>query len=226
MALPQIPPYELPLALARPPRPQWRLDPDRAALLVHDMQAYFTRPFDADAAPLRPLVANIARLLTAARAAGVPVFYTAQRGNQFRPDRGLQADLWGAGMSALPEHETILPALAPAPGDHVLVKHRYSAFQRSNLERLLRARGRDQLLITGIYAHIGCLATALEAFQIEIEPFPVLDAQADFTLAEHVGAMGWIAATCGVPMNCDAVCEALATERTATNGAVTGGAVA
>ncbi|MDN3711552.1 isochorismatase family protein [Paracoccus cavernae] len=149
MALPQIPPYELPLALARPPRPQWRLDPDRAALLVHDMQAYFTRPFDADAAPLRPLVANIARLLTAARAAGVPVFYTAQRGNQFRPDRGLQADLWGAGMSALPEHETILPALAPAPGDHVLVKHRYSAFQRSNLERLLRARGRNQLLITG-----------------------------------------------------------------------------
>lgn len=215
MSLPQIAPYELPLSLDRAPRPQWRLVPQRAALLVHDMQAYFTRPFDAGAAPLKPVIANIARLLAAARAAEMPVFYTAQRGNQFGPDRGLQADLWGPGMSALPEHEAILPALAPQAADHVLVKHRYSAFQRSNLERLMRARGRDQLVITGIYAHIGCLATALDAFQIEIQPFPVLDAQADFSRADHLAAMGLIAATCGVPMTADAVAAALAGQEAA-----------
>lgn len=209
MSLPRIPTYALPQALDRPARPQWRLSQDRAALLVHDMQAYFTRPFDQSTAPLAPMIANIARLLAAARAAGVPVFYTAQRGNQFLPDRGLQADLWGPGMSALPEHEEILPALAPAPGDEVLVKHRYSAFQRSNLERLMRARGRYQLLITGIYAHIGCLATALDAFQIEIQPFPIMDAQADFSQAEHEAAMGWIASTCGVPISTDTACAAL-----------------
>ena len=52
-------------------------------------------------------------------------------------------------MSATPEHEEILPDLAPANGDIVLVKHRYSAFQRSNLETLMRASpaavGREQL---------------------------------------------------------------------------------
>ncbi|TWI31273.1 isochorismatase family protein [Paracoccus sulfuroxidans] len=209
MSIPTISDYDLPVSTPVKTRANWVPERARAALLVHDMQRYFTRSFNADASPLKPLIANIARLLTFARAAEMPVFFTAQVGNQFRPDRGLQADLWGPGMSATPEHQDILPNLAPVPGDHVLVKHRYSAFQRSNLERLMRARGRDQLIIAGVYAHIGCLATAFEAFQLEIEPFPVIDAQADFTLAEHETAMGMIASTCGVPMTTEAMLATL-----------------
>ncbi|MTH77580.1 isochorismatase family protein [Paracoccus aestuariivivens] len=209
MALPGIAPYDLPSQADLPqPRAPWQPSRDRLALLVHDMQRYFCRPYP-DAAPLTPASANIARLIASARAADVPVFYTAQKGNQFRPDRGLQADLWGPGMSALPEHEEILPALAPTNGDIVLVKHRYSAFQRSNLESLMRARGRDQLMICGVYAHIGCLATAVEAFQRDIEPFAVADAQADFSREKHDLAMNWIAATCGVPLTTDQAVTAL-----------------
>lgn len=201
MALPQIAPYALPSVCDLPaPRGPWQPQAGRMALLVHDMQRYFCRPFAQDAAPLAPVVANIARLIQAARAASVPVFYTAQKGDQFRADRGLQADLWGPGMSATPEHEQILPELAPAPQDFVLHKHRYSAFQRSNLAEMMRARGRDQLMITGIYAHIGCMATAAEAFQRDIEVFAVADAQADFSREKHDMAMNWIAACCGVPM--------------------------
>lgn len=206
MALPTIPAYALPDA-PPPSRVDWPLDPGRAALLVHDMQRYFCRPFPEAGAPLAPAVANIARLLAAARGAGIPVFYTAQRGDQFRPDRGLQADFWGPGMSAIPEHEDILPELAPQAGDHVLHKHRYSAFQRSNLDHLMRARGRDQLIVTGIYAHIGCLATAAEAFQRDIQPFAVADAQADFDRARHDMAMGWIASNCGVVATTAAILE-------------------
>lgn len=198
MALPTIAPYPLPTTVPAPRGP-WRPERGRLALLVHDMQRYFCRPFP-EGAPLAPAIAHTAQLIGAARAAGVPVFYTAQRGDQFRPDRGLQADLWGPGMSAVPEHEDILPELAPQPGDTLLHKHRYSAFQRSNLEHLMRARGRDQLMICGIYAHIGCLATAVDAFQRDIEAFAVADAQADFTAARHAMAMDWIAATCGVPL--------------------------
>ena len=211
MALPGIPGYDLPDDLPAPRGP-WRAERDRLALLVHDMQRYFCRPFP-PGAPLAPAVANIARLIASARAAGVPVFYTAQKGDQFRPDRGLQADLWGPGMSATPEHEEILPELAPAADDIVLVKHRYSAFQRSNLESLMRARGRDQLMICGIYAHIGCLATAAEAFQRDIEAFAVADAQADFSREKHNLAMGWIAATCGVPMLTDQAVAAMGAQR-------------
>ncbi|WP_138466692.1 isochorismatase family protein [Poseidonocella sp. HB161398] len=198
MALPKIPAYPLPAAAELPPaRAPWHPDPARLALLVHDMQRYFCRPFAAETAPLAPAAENIAQLLKMARRAGIPVFYTAQKGDQFRPDRGLQADLWGPGMSDRDEDTAILAELAPAPGEHVLVKHRYSAFQRSNLETLMRARGRDQLMIAGIYAHIGCLATAAEAFQRDIEPFAIADAQADFDRARHDMAMAWVAGCCG-----------------------------
>lgn len=211
MALPKIAPYPLPLAgELPPPRGPWVPRTEHMALLVHDMQQYFLAAFAADAAPLAPAVANIARLLAHCRARDIPVFYTAQRGNQDRRDRGLQADLWGPGMSATAEHETILAALAPAPGDHVLVKHRYSAFQRSNLDTMLRARGRDQLLVTGVYAHIGCAATVTEAFQRDIEAFIAADAVADFSRADHDLALHLIARTCGVPLTTDQLLKALA----------------
>ncbi len=211
MALPKIAPYPLPSAAELPaPRGPWKLEPGRAALLVHDMQQYFLAAFAADASPLAPTVANIARLLQHCRQRGIPVFYTAQRGHQDRRDRGLQADLWGPGMQAIAEHETIVEALAPAPGDHVLVKHRYSAFQRSNLETMMRARGRDQLLVTGVYAHIGCTATVSEAFQRDIEAFIAADAVADFSRADHDLALHWIARTTGVPLTTDTLLEQLA----------------
>ncbi|WP_126975882.1 isochorismatase family protein [Frigidibacter oleivorans] len=206
--LPAIAAYPLPAAADLPaPRAPFRLDRARAALLVHDMQAYFCAPYPQGDSPLAPAIAHIARLLAAARAAGVPVFYTAQELRQDRRDRGLQADLWGPGMQA-EGAEAILPALAPAPGDHVLVKHRYSAFQRSNLEPLMRARGRDQLIVCGLYAHIGCMLTAAEAFMRDIEPFFVADALADFSRDRHDMALSWVAEICGVPMMTDQV-EAL-----------------
>lgn len=197
MSLPQIAPYPLPSEAEIPAaKGPWVPETARAALLIHDMQRYFARIFPVGEAPLAPAVANIARLAAHCRAKGIPVFYTAQIGNQDRRDRGLQADLWGPGMSHTPEHEEILPELAPQSGDLTLVKHRYSAFQRSNLEHLLRVRGRDQLLITGIYAHIGCMATAVEAFQRDVEAFMIADALADFSREEQDMALKWTAGRC------------------------------
>ena len=208
--LPTIAPYALPRTDELPrPRAPWKLERDRAALLIHDMQNYFLRPFTPDADPLATVVANIATLAAAARKAGVPVFYTAQEGDQDRRDRGLQADLWGPGMSSLPAHQPILAALAPQPGDFTLVKHRYSAFQRSNLETLLRARGRDQLIITGVYAHIGCTLTAADAFMRDIEPFMAADALADFSRAKHDLALAYVADVCGVPLTTAQILEVL-----------------
>ncbi|RUM98230.1 isochorismatase family protein [Pseudaminobacter arsenicus] len=198
MGLPIIQPYELPTVAELPQsRGPWRVDTNRAALLIHDMQNYFVRPFIADASPLAPATANIARLAAHCRIKGIPVFYTAQNGDQDRRDRGLQADIWGPGMSAVEADQAIITPLAPQQGDFVLVKHRYSAFQRSNLETLMRARGRDQLIVTGIYAHIGCMMTAAEAFQRDIEAFFAADALADFSRDKHDLALEWVAGRCG-----------------------------
>ncbi|QRG05734.1 isochorismatase family protein [Xanthobacter dioxanivorans] len=208
--LPRIAPYALPQAADLPQaRAGWRLERDRAALLVHDMQLYFARPYAPDASPLAPMVANIARLVAHCRAAGIPVFYTAQEVRQDRRDRGLQADLWGPGMSDPLEHQPLLRQLTPQAGDFVLVKHRYSAFQRSNLEALIRARGRDQLVVCGVYAHIGCLLTAAEAFMRDIQPFLAADALADFSREKHDMALAYVADVCGVPLVTDQIVAAL-----------------
>ncbi|MEP7452763.1 isochorismatase family protein [Phyllobacterium sp. SB3] len=201
MGLPKIPAYELPIAGEIPvARAKWAFEPDRAALLIHDMQNYFINAFEQDASPIAPVIENINRLKSSCRKAGIPVYYTAQNGNQDRRDRGLQADLWGPGMTDAPEHQHITAALKPEQGDTVLAKHRYSAFQLSNLEHLMRVRGRDQIIICGIYAHIGCLLTAAEAFQRDIHPFMVADAVADFSRENHDMALSYLAKTSGIPL--------------------------
>lgn len=200
-SLPQIAPYALPTRAELPAaRAPFALETGRAAVLVHDMQRYFCAPYAPDTAPLAPMLTQISALLAAARAAGVPVFYTAQEVQQDRRDRGLQAELWGPGMQDAVAHQPILPQIAPETGDHVLIKHRYSAFQRTNLAQMLRARGRDQLIICGVYAHIGCMLTAAEAFMADIEPFLVADALGDFSREKHDLALNYVAATCGVPL--------------------------
>lgn len=213
MALPQISPYEMPTAVELPrARGPWQLDGKRAALLVHDMQQYFLRPYPEAAEPLTSLLANIQRLLAACRAAGVPVFYTCQQGNQDPQERGLQKDLWGPGMSACDAHENVHPAIAPQAGEVVLHKHRYSAFQRSDFAEQLEGLGRDQLIVCGVYAHIGCLMTAGEAFQRDIVPFMAADALADFSRARHEMTLDHLANCLGVPLTTSSI-EAILDDR-------------
>ncbi len=161
------------------------------------MQAYFARAFASDAF-LHRLTANIAAIRSYCDEAGIPVFYTVQTGGQVPRERGLQADFWGPGMRKDPRDQAIVEALAPRPGDTVLRKWRYSAFQRSPFESTLQARGRNQLIVTGVYAHIGCLLTAAEAFMRDIQPFFVADAVGDFSREMHDLAIQHVSGCCGV----------------------------
>lgn len=201
--------YTPPLADLPSNRATWRLERDRAAVLVHDMQHYFTRRFTDGSVALTRAVAATRRILDVARCNGVPVFYTAQQGDQDPADRGLQGDLWGPGMHAISEHTDIVTALAPAATDTVLTKHRYSAFARSDFAEQLARVERTQLVITGVYAHIGVAATALEAFQREIHPFVVADAVADLGADEHRRALAQVASCSGIVLLADDVVEQL-----------------
>jgi bifunctional isochorismate lyase/aryl carrier protein len=197
MPIPLIAPYPTPgEADLAGDRVAWQADPRRAVLLVHDMQRYFVRAYTPGAAPLADVVPRIQRLVALARDLDVPVLFSAQPGDQAVEDRRLLTDFWGGGLSSAPEDTAIIDELAPQPGETVLTKWRYSAFQRTDLRAQLADLGRDQLLITGIYAHIGCLMTAAEAFMQDVEPFLVADATADFTREEHLMALRWAAGRC------------------------------
>jgi trans-2,3-dihydro-3-hydroxyanthranilic acid synthase len=212
MAMTPIAPYRMPGDGDLPsPAVAWRPRPDRAAVLVHDMQRYFLRPYPAGHSPLTDLIGNTMNLLAAARAAGIPVLYTAQPGGMSRPDRGLLHDFWGPGMSIEESDRGIADDVAPMPGDTVLTKWRYSAFFRSDLEDRLRRSGRDQLVVCGVYAHMGCLVTACDAFSRDIQPFLVADALADLSLDHHLTALRYAAARCAVPLSTAEVLAELGT---------------
>jgi len=175
---------------------QWTLDPRRAVLLVHDMQQYFVRRFPAGASPAEELVRNTAAVRERCYRLGVPVAYTVQPGDMTPAQRGLLKDFWGPGMRVDPADHQVVEPLAPAPGDWVLTKWRYSAFYRSDLLPLMRWNGRDQVLVCGVYAHVGVLMTAVEAFTNDIQPFLVADAVADFSEHYHRLALEYAAQRC------------------------------
>ncbi|MFJ1756186.1 isochorismatase family protein [Kitasatospora sp. NPDC088134] len=200
MALPAIAPYELPTELP-PRRVPWRVDPGRAAVLVHDLQHYFLDAFPAAGPPLEPVLANAARILAAARAAGLPVFHSHQRGGQSAEQRGLQLDFWGPGLPAEERAQAAPAPVAPVPGDRHVRKWKYSAFVRTELAEQLAELGRDQLVIVGVYAHIGVQLTAADAWQRDLQAFVVADAVADFSAEQHREALRWVAGKCAVVLD-------------------------
>lgn len=188
-------------------RADWTPEPGRSVLLIHDMQYYFLEKYDMQAEPVPTLIRHIHQLRKLCHAQGIPVIYTAQPTAQPPHDRALLTDFWGPGLSD-PRNagkEKVIAELAPSPQDTVQTKWRYSAFFRSDLKQLMQEQGRDQLLITGIYAHIGCLTTALDAFMNDIQPFFVTDATADFSAEDHAMAIKYVSQRCGVCVTTDSL---------------------
>ncbi len=208
MALPNRIAYPLPARLPDNVA-GWHPDPTRAVLLVHDMQRYFLRGFAPNRDPLATTVRTIGRLRDTAARLGIPVFYTVQPGGQQPAERGLLTDFWGPGIGVDAGDTGILDVLAPRPDDTVLTKHRYSATVRTGLLDRLAGLGRDQVLITGVYTHIGCLATALDLFMADVQPFLIADGTADFSATDHERALDYAARRCAVVLTGAAARERL-----------------
>lgn len=179
-------------------KPQWQIDPSRAVLLIHDMQQYFLDFYGKASDTVDELLETVSQLKTWCRGSGIPCVYTAQPGGQNPEDRALLSDFWGEGLANHPDLIRIVPQLSPEPEDRVFTKWRYSAFKKNDFQAWLVEQEKDQLLICGVYGHIGILTTALDAFMLDIKPFVIADAIADFTAQDHEMALDYIAKRCGV----------------------------
>ncbi len=176
--------------------PGWTADPSRAALVVHDMQAYFLERFKSDTDPVTTLKKNAVALVKSARSLGVPVFYTAQPGSMTPTQRGLLSAFWGEGMRARPEHRNVWEPIAPVADSEKITKWRYSAFFGNDLGQQFERLNIRQVILMGIYGHVGILGTAVEAYSRDYETFVVADAIADFSKDEHIRTLIQVADTC------------------------------
>ena len=174
-----------------PARPEpIRVDADETAILVVDMQNAYASAggyldlagFDIGGA--ERVIAQSAKVLDAARAAGLPIIYFQ---NGWDPDYveagGPGSPNWHKSnalrtMRARPElHGKLLArggwdyelveGLAPKPGDIRLHKTRYSGFFNSQLDSVLRARGIRNIVFVGIATNVCVESTLRDGFHLE-----------------------------------------------------------
>jgi nicotinamidase-related amidase len=110
--------------------------------------------------------------LAQAREDGIPIVYV-------NDERGRWASDAPALVRAALEHgdgAAIVQSLKPRPGDHVLLKHRYSAFDHTPLDLLLGQLDVDRLVLIGA-ATEGCIVqTAIDAREHGLKTTIIADA--------------------------------------------------
>lgn len=167
-----------------------RLDITKTAVIVCDMQNDFGaaggmfQRAGIDISLIQAAVAPTARVLAAARSIGIAVVYfkmgfrpdLSDAGPTDSPNRLKHMGLGGIGTEVSAPNGTagrilvrdtwntdILPALAPAPGDVVLYKHRFSGFFNTQLDAILKKRGIQYLVVTGCTTSVCVESTIRDA---------------------------------------------------------------
>lgn len=183
-----------------------RLDPRRTALVVIDMQNAFCKPGAPVEVPeSRQIVPNINRLADGVRARGGDVIWivTEIRQNNGRTDwenftsriiadqvRQRTIEYMAPGA----EGTVLWPELDARDSDIFMVKNRYSCLApgASPLERTLRSRGMDTLLIAGTKTNVCCEATARAAWDMDFSVVMVSDCCAALSDQEHLATLNSI----------------------------------
>ncbi len=149
-------------------------------LLVMDMQSSILGMLgDATA-----FTNKVAGAIAHARNAGIPVIYVVVGFRQGMPEissnnKGFMAAKERMAGTDMNEWIKIDAAVAPLPGEAVVIKRRVSAFAGSDLEVLLRGCNASHLVLTGIATSGVVLSTVREAADKDFRLTVLSDACAD-----------------------------------------------
>lgn len=193
-----------------------RLDPERAAVIVIDLQNDFCHPDGLQARQGRDVsrvqdpVAQAVRLMDAAHAVGVPVFVVQ---NQHSPEsdtaewlhrhpdpqraQTCQIGTWGAEFYGF----------TPTADDRVVTKTRYSAFVRTTLEQELRAIDRNSLLFAGVTTGTCVESSVRDAVCLDFLATVVADCCGAYTDEAHERSLASVRAGFGAVCRLDDVVD-------------------
>ncbi len=171
------------------------------ALVVIDMVRAYTDPqyplYIGSHAP--DVVAAVVRLVEAARAAEIPIVYT---GVRYQPG-GVDGGVFFRKVPPLElfvgesDAGSLVPELAPLPGEPLILKQYASAFWSTPLSSMLHALGVDTVILAGVSTS-GCIrASATDAMQQGFIPVVVREAVGDRNVGPHEANLFDIAAKIG-----------------------------
>ncbi|RJR40596.1 MAG: cysteine hydrolase [Desulfobacteraceae bacterium] len=160
----------------------FKVVPVRTALLNIDMQNCFVEDSPISAVEGLTILGRINRLSAECRKAGIPVIHTSL---VLRPDGSnlgvlaetsppAKAGMLNKGSASTALHE----GLMVDPRDILLDKPRFGAFHGTDLELILRSRGIDTVIISGIATNVCCETTAREAMVRDFHVFFLSDGTA------------------------------------------------
>ncbi len=202
-----------------------KVAPAHTALLVIDMQNDFCASGGLVSKDGRDLSAaqNMARrlpaLITAARQAGVLVIFArcvyTSEGNRYLSDVWLEqaARERRGGYTSIPVcadgswEGDWYEDIRPAPGDIVVSKHRYDAFQGTDLDLILRNHGIRTLVLTGVVTNVCVETTARAGFVRDYYIAVVEDGTAAYIPEDHEQTLRNIRRFFGVTPSIRELCE-------------------
>ena len=164
------------------------------ALLVVDMlQDYFDAalwPQSQLPQQRAQLSARVNALVYVCRAHGVPIVWVR---HAFQPDLSdafphMRKANRRYTIAGTPGSE-ILPELHVEKDDTILVKKRFSAFFRTDLEQQLRRMQVDSLILAGITTSWCVRSTAVDGYQLDFDIFLVQECLAGFTTQDHEASL-------------------------------------
>lgn len=149
-----------------------RVDPNKTALLVIDMQGGFLNEASPMCIPTaKRTVPACAAVQEKARTLGIGIYFVIRK---YAPDGSdveftRYADWKQGGKPCSAENGSLgwAPVFPVNPGDTVLYKPRYSAFFQTNLDGILRRRGIDTVIITGTTTPNCIRATVFDAISLD-----------------------------------------------------------
>ncbi len=132
----------------------------KTAVIVIDMiNDFVTGVFKSDRAA--KIIPNIKALLDYTRKQKVPIVYAT---DAHLPNVDPEFDVWGSHAVAGSWGAEIVDELKPHKGDFRVLKRKYSAFQGTDLDQLLRELKIDTVILTGVVTDICIQHTAADAF--------------------------------------------------------------